>query len=509
MMQRLIMLLALFFIYITAAFCLWSVGTQLVDRPLQALLLFPFGLRMGILLQSPRQYWPGILLGDALLWWLLTEQFGFPELLWFAIPLLLATTLLAVFASPWLLRHQKNGSEWKWPLMQGAVIIGAALIQALGWQIASQQGAMALLLGLVGGLTIAPICLLLWHYLARQIWTPLEPGLIHKPINLRLNHIMWYLLLFALSIWLQHHITESDLYLFAPFCLAIPIVFMSYRYGWQGAVVATLLNGMVLLINTPVELNSHRDLLLSLLAQSLTGLLLGAGIQRQRELNQQLQIRLNENRELAKALVVTEEHARRDVARELHDEVGQTVTVIRTQASIIKRLTAQPQVLTSAEMIEILALRVYDGVHDVLAKLWPAALNDLPLSGAIAALMRELIPQDQSVVGVLHWQLDDYSIDETLKITLYRICQEGVTNAYRHGAANRIEINATQDNQNIYLTIRDNGKGVDLATLTPGYGLRGMQSRVSALGGSFSLSVNQGTCLNVILPTVSTPAKEN
>ncbi|AIN19781.1 histidine kinase family protein [Yersinia rochesterensis] len=509
MMQRLIMLLALLFIYITAAFCLWSVGTVLVDRPLQAMLLFPFGLRMGILLQSPRQYWPGILLGDALLWWLLTDQFGYPELLWFALPLLLATTLLAVFASPWLLRHQKNDNEWKWPLMQGAVIIGAALIQALGWEIASQQGAMALLLGLVGGFTIAPICLLLWHYLARQIWAPLEPGLIHKPINLRLNHIMWYLLLFALSIWLQHHITESDLYLFAPFCLAIPIVFMSYRYGWQGAVVATLLNGMVLLIITPAGLDSHRDLLLSLLAQSLTGLLLGAGIQRQRELNEQLQIRLNENRELAKALVVAEEHARRDVARELHDEVGQTVTVIRTQASIIKRLTTQPQISTSADMIETLALRVYDGVHDILAKLWPAALNNLPLSAAVAALMRELIPQDQSVVGVLNWQLDDSPVDETLRITLYRICQEGVTNAYRHGGASRIEINAKQDKQKIYLTIRDNGKGMDLATLTPGYGLRGMQSRVSALGGSFSLSVDQGTCLSVTLPTNSLSANEN
>lgn len=503
MMQRLVMVLALFFIYTTAAFCLWSVGTQLVDRPLQALLLFPFGLRIGILLQSPRQYWPGILLGDALLWWLLTDQFGYVDLLWCAIPLLLATTLLAFFASPWLLRHQKNQNEWQWPLMQGAVIVGAVLIQALGWQIASGQGAMALLLGLVGGFTIAPTCLLLWHYLARQIWLPLEPGLIHKPINLRLHHIMWYLLLFALSIWLQNQVTESDLYLFAPFCLAIPIVFMAYRYGWQGASVATLLNGVVLLINTPLQLDSHRDLLLSLLAQSLTGLLLGAGIQRQRELNQQLQIRLNENRELAKALVVAEEHARRDVARELHDEVGQTVTVIRTQASVIKRLTTQQSVLTSAEMIETQALRVYDGVHDVLAKLWPAALNNLPLSAAIAALMRELIPQDQSVVGVLHWQLDDNPIDETLKITLYRICQEGVTNAYRHGAASRIEINARQDSQQIYLTIRDNGKGIDLTTLTPGYGLRGMQSRVSALGGSFNLSVDQGTCLNVILPTVS------
>jgi two-component system, NarL family, sensor histidine kinase UhpB len=509
MIQRLLMPAALFFIYITAAFCLWSVGTQLVDRPLQALLLFPFGLRMGILLQSPRVYWPGILLGDALLWWLLTDQFNDIPSLWVALLILPFPTLLAYFAAPWLLRHQQNESEWHWPLMQGAVIAAAVLIQALGWQIATGQGVMVLLLGLVGGFTIAPACLLLWHYLTSQIWLPLELGLIQQPVNLRLHHIIWYLLLFALSIWLQYQITETGLYLFAPFCLAIPIVFMAYRYGWQGASVATLLNGVVLLINTPAQLNSHRDLLLSLLAQSLTGLLLGAGIQHQRELNQQLQLRLNENRELAKALVVAEEHARHDVARELHDEVGQTVTVIRTQASIIQRLTTQPPVLTSAEMIETLALRVYDGVHDVLAKLWPAALNNLPLSAAIATLIRELIPQDQSVVGVLHWQLDDSPMDETLKITLYRICQEGVTNAYRHGNATRIEINARQDDQKIYLTIRDNGKGIDLATLTPGYGLRGMESRVSALGGSFSLNVDQGTCLNVILPTVSLPVSQN
>ncbi|AJJ61674.1 signal transduction histidine-protein kinase/phosphatase UhpB [Yersinia aldovae] len=509
MMQRLFMLLALFFIYTTAAFCLWSIGTQFVDLPLQSLLLFPFGLRVGILIQSPRQYWPGVLLGDVFLWWLITDQFGYLHLLWFAIPLLLVTTLVAVVASPWLLRHQQSESEWQWPLMQGVVIFITALIQALGWQIAIGKGAMALLMGLVGGFTIAPTCLLLWHYLARQIWLPLEPGLIYKPVNLRLRHIIWYLLLFALSIWLQYQVTETDLHLFVPFCLIIPIVFMSYRYGWQGALVATLLNGIVLLINAPVHMDSHRDLLLSLLAQSLTGLLLGAGIQRQRELNHQLQIRLNENRELAKALVVAEEHARRDVARELHDEVGQTVTVIRTQASIIKRLTTQPPVLGSAEMIETLALRVYDGVHDILAKLWPAALNNLPLSAAVAALIRELIPQDQSVVGVLNWQLDDSPMDETLKITLYRICQEGVTNAYRHGAAKRIEINARQDNQQIFLTIRDNGKGIDLASLTPGYGLRGMQSRVSALGGSFTLSVDNGTCLNVTLPAVSLSANEN
>lgn len=73
------------------------------------------------------------------------------------------------------------------------------------------------------------------------------------------------------------------------------------------------------------------DLLLSLLAQSLTGLLLGAGIQRLRELNQSLQSELARNRRLAERLLETEESVRRDVARELHDDIGQTITAIRTR----------------------------------------------------------------------------------------------------------------------------------------------------------------------------------
>jgi two-component system sensor histidine kinase UhpB len=85
------------------------------------------------------------------------------------------------------------------------------------------------------------------------------------------------------------------------------------------------------------------DLLLSLLAQSLTGLLLGAGIQRLRELNQSLQSELARNRRLAERLLETEESVRRDVARELHDDIGQTITAIRTRpglCSVWRRKTA-------------------------------------------------------------------------------------------------------------------------------------------------------------------------
>ncbi|MDR2290376.1 MAG: signal transduction histidine-protein kinase/phosphatase UhpB, partial [Serratia marcescens] len=102
MTQRLITQLALFFIYAASAFCLWGIGTALIDPPWQALLLFPFGLRMGILLQSPYRFWPGILLADLLLMALLADQFGYGPALWASVAVLVLTVLLSLLASPWL-----------------------------------------------------------------------------------------------------------------------------------------------------------------------------------------------------------------------------------------------------------------------------------------------------------------------------------------------------------------------------------------------------------------------
>ena len=62
-----------------------GIGTALIDPPWQALLLFPFGLRMGILLQSPYRFWPGILLADLLLMALLADQFGYGPALWASV----------------------------------------------------------------------------------------------------------------------------------------------------------------------------------------------------------------------------------------------------------------------------------------------------------------------------------------------------------------------------------------------------------------------------------------
>ncbi len=101
----------------------------------------------------------------------------------------------------------------------------------------------------------------------------------------------------------------AELSRFTPFCLALPIIALARHYGWQGALIATLMNAIALIASQTAR--SPGRFIAFLLAQSLTGLLLGAGIQRLRELNQSLQSELARNRRLAERLLETEESVAR------------------------------------------------------------------------------------------------------------------------------------------------------------------------------------------------------
>ncbi len=167
------------------------------------------------------------------------------------------------------------------------------------------------------------------------------------------------------------------------------------------------------------------DLLLSLLVQSLTGLLLGAGIQRLRELNQSLQKELARNQHLAERLLETEESVRRDVARELHDDIGQTITAIRTQAGIVQRLAADnASVKQSGQLIEQLSLGVYDAVRRLLGGYVRASWMISP-EQAIRSLMREMELEGRGIVSHLEWRIDESALSENQRVTLFRVCRKG------------------------------------------------------------------------------------
>lgn len=420
--SRLITVIACFFIFSAAWFCLWSISLHLVERPDMAVLLFPFGLRLGLMLQCPRGYWPVLLGAEWLLIYWLTQAVGLTH-----FPLLMIGSLLTLLPVALISRY-RHQRDWRTLLLQGAALTAAALLQSLPWLWHGKESWNALLLTLTGGLTLAP------------------------------------------------------------------------HYGWQGALIATLMNAIALIASQTWR-DHPVDLLLSLLVQSLTGLLLGAGIQRLRELNQSLQKELARNQHLAERLLETEESVRRDVARELHDDIGQTITAIRTQAGIVQRLAADnASVKQSGQLIEQLSLGVYDAVRRLLGRLRPRQLDDLTLEQAIRSLMREMELEGRGIVSHLEWRIDESALSENQRVTLFRVCQEGLNNIVKHADASAVTLQGWQQDERLMLVIEDDGSGLPPGSGQQGFGLTGMRERVTALGGTLHISCLHGTRVSVSLP---------
>jgi two-component system sensor histidine kinase UhpB len=216
---------------------------------------------------------------------------------------------------------------------------------------------------------------------------------------------------------------------------------------------------------------------------------------------QEAQAELVQNRRLTQLIQTRLEEERRGIARELHDELGQSVTAIRTiGAAIANRSRGDaPDVHASAMTIVEVAGRIYDTVHGIIRQLRPTALDNLGLREALEELMgtfRERYPET-SVRMQLEDDLD--ALGERINITVYRFVQEGLTNVVRHAAATRAEVTIARADRSLEVLVRDNGKGLgernqsDLAR----FGLMGMRERVEALGGQFEIDSTPGEGLRV------------
>lgn len=186
----------------------------------------------------------------------------------------------------------------------------------------------------------------------------------------------------------------------------------------------------------------------------------------------------------------------------MHDEIGQNITAIRTQASIIKRIDAAEMSVRCADTIETLSLNVYDTTKRLLTKLRPKMLDDLDLKESVEQLIREMEFSDHGVDIQLNWQGDYSCLSDTLKVTIFRLCQESLNNAYKYAQASEIRIELTLDEQ-VSLFITDNGIGFKTQDLMNGMGVRGMQERVQALGGKMAINSNTsipGTQISIALP---------
>jgi two-component system sensor histidine kinase UhpB len=199
---------------------------------------------------------------------------------------------------------------------------------------------------------------------------------------------------------------------------------------------------------------------------------------------------LADNRELTQTIQARIELERAAISRELHDELGQQVTAIKSVGLAIARRAAGTDPLTeqSARLVMQCADQIYDGMHRLIGTLRPLALDQLGLVDALRDLLADCQMQHPELHITAHLPEAQESLDDALATAVYRIVQEALTNALRHAKASQIEVRVTLDASALCLAVRDNGCGqISLFSSNGHYGLSGMRERVQTLHGSFQL----------------------
>ena len=227
---------------------------------------------------------------------------------------------------------------------------------------------------------------------------------------------------------------------------------------------------------------------------------------------QETEKQLEQNRQLTRVIQTHLEEERRSIARELHDELGQSVTAIKTIGAAIANRTQSgaPDIHRSAQTIVEVAGRIYDAVHGIIRQLRPSALDNLGLQEAVEDMVNTWRERHPEIVCHLAMTGELADLGETVNITAYRLIQECLTNVLRHADASRVEIELRREAGAIRVSVSDNGKG--LAEGHEGerarFGLMGIRERVQALRGEFELESlpGEGVKVSAAIP-VASPAQ--
>lgn len=194
-----------------------------------------------------------------------------------------------------------------------------------------------------------------------------------------------------------------------------------------------------------------------------------------------------DNRDLLHRLVSLQDDERRDLARELHDELGPLLFSIRAGATALIE-TAPPsgnlgnatqEVMRSVEALQQTNRRILD-------RLRPLYIEELGLESSVQTLLQNFRRQAPHIALTARLDPDLNEIDGPLAQTVYRVIQEALTNVLRHAGANHAHVQATIADSALTIEIADDGGGFPADNVF-GRGLTGMHERVRALSGSLSL----------------------
>jgi signal transduction histidine kinase len=209
--------------------------------------------------------------------------------------------------------------------------------------------------------------------------------------------------------------------------------------------------------------------------------------------------------DLSARLVSAQEEERRSISRELHDEVGQSLSALLMEAGNAAALVApkDAHVRQHVESIKKLAEASVNIIRNMTLLLRPSMLDDFGLVPALEWQAREVSKRTGIRVHVAAADSAGELPDE-LKTCIYRVVQEALHNCARHAQARTVRVVVRQEESRIVLSVEDDGRGFD-ARRVRGLGLVGMEERVRHLGGAFHVrsAPGSGTKVDVELPLAS------
>jgi len=208
--------------------------------------------------------------------------------------------------------------------------------------------------------------------------------------------------------------------------------------------------------------------------------------------------------EMATHLVNAREDERNHIARELHDELGGLLTSMKLDFARMRRLPDLPQKV-SERMLSI-ETRLNEGIalkRRIIEDLQPSALKQLGLVQALEILCREMADRLGKPV---HTDLHDVALDKAAELTLYRICQESLTNIGKYAQCSQVTVALASEGNQVQLSVRDDGQGFDPRRVPHGrHGLLGMRVRVESHGGHLAVdsAPGAGTTVSAQIPASS------
>jgi len=205
------------------------------------------------------------------------------------------------------------------------------------------------------------------------------------------------------------------------------------------------------------------------------------------------------------------ENERKNLALNLHDELGQWLVALRLRAEQLEKVILETNNKEAIELvlqIKVISQRTQTELRKTMASLRPEAIDTVGLTKSLEDTVGHWRTSLPKVDFITRFAKDLDSLPDHLKISIYRLAQEGLTNIAKHADASTVGIKVGFIEKNIIgMAIDDNGRGFDVEAVKHGFGLDGMKDRTLAIGGTFRVvsSPGNGTRIEICLPTDGVP----